>query len=148
MWCKILADLVLVIHFVWIMFMLSGFLLTVTAFCRLYLFRRDSERWNRFLDRWFFRTFHLCGIIYIGLLAILGKYCPLTLLENTLRAKYNPEMVYPGSFIIYYLEKLVYPSVHPLIILIPTIAAALLTIIAYIFRPPKMIGHYFRRLFC
>jgi len=34
---------------------------------------------------------HFCSAVYI--LAILGKYCPLTLLENTLRAKYNPEMV-------------------------------------------------------
>ncbi len=62
-----------------------------------------------FLDWWLFRTVHLCGIVYVGLLAILGKYCPLTILENILRAKYNPNLSYPGSFIVHYIEKLVYP---------------------------------------
>ena len=130
---KIFADLIVVMHFLWILFMLSGFFLTLKGFFNL-----------KFFDRWLFRTLHLCGILYVGLLALLREYCPLTILENSLRARYNPELTYPGSFIVYYIEKLVYPDVNALIILIPTIFIALVTIVVYIIKPPAKIGKIFR----
>ena len=141
----ILANIVLIVHLLWIIFMLSVFLLTVIAFIRLHLFNGSSERFSRFMDRWLLRTFHLCGIGYVGFLAIMGKYCPLTTLENALRAKHNSSQMYQDSFIAYYLEKLVYPSVPAIVIIIPTVIAALITIIAYIVHPPKKICQYFRK---
>jgi hypothetical protein len=74
----------------------------------------------------------------------MGKYCPLTLWENTLRQRYNPETVYPGSFIVHYVEKLVYPEVNPLIIQIPTIIIAAFTVVVFIIRPPAKIKRMFR----
>ena len=130
---KILADLIVVIHFVWILFMLSGFLLTLSGFF-----------WRRFFDSLLFRILHLCGIIYVGLLALLREYCPLTILENTLRAKYNPDLTYPGSFIVCYVEKLVYPDLNPSIILVPTIFIAVFTIVLFIIKPPTKIGRIFK----
>ena len=59
--------------------MLVGAILTLRGFF-----------YKRFFDWWLFRTLHLCGVIYVGLLAILREYCPLTILEYTLRAEYNP----------------------------------------------------------
>jgi hypothetical protein len=131
---KILADLIVVIHFIWILFMLGGFIFTLWGF-----FRKE------FFDWWLFRVLHLCGIIYVGLLAVLRQYCPLTILENTLRTQYNPELIYPGSFIIYYIEKLVYPDVNFSIILIPTILIALFTVIIFIIKPPVKISRIFKR---
>ena len=123
---KILADLIVITHFAWILFMLAGFILAIASFWR-----------KRFSDWRLFRTLHLCGIIYIGILALLGKYCPLTILENTLKAKYAPELMYPGSFIVHYIEKLVYPDVNPLIIIISTVFIALFTLMAFIINRPK-----------
>ncbi|OIO34705.1 MAG: hypothetical protein CO162_07290 [bacterium (Candidatus Ratteibacteria) CG_4_9_14_3_um_filter_41_21] len=123
---KILADLIVLVHFFWILFMLSGFILTLSGFF-----------WKRFFAMRLFRLLHLFGIIYVALLAILDEYCPLTILENNLRAKYKSSLTYPGSFIAHYLERVVYPDVNPLIIIIPTIFIALFTIAIFILRPPK-----------
>jgi hypothetical protein len=114
---KILADAIVIIHFGWILFMLLGFVLTLRSF-----FRKD------FWDRWLFRTIH-----------IMRRDCPLTLLENALRAKYDPSVAYPGSFMVYYVEKFVYPDVNLWLILIPTAFIAIFSIIIYIVRPPQKI---------
>jgi len=130
----ILADLIVVIHFIWILFMLAGFLLT------LYAFRRKA-----IFDWWVFRTLHLLGIAYVGLLTVLRQHCPLTVLEYSLRTRHDPGLTYPGSFIIYYVEKLVYPGVNPLSIFIPTVMIAVFTIVVFIVRPPARIKGYFNK---
>ena len=124
----ILADLIVVAHLAWILFMLWGFVLTIRGFFHA-----------EFFDRRLFRTVHLCGIVYVSLLAILGSYCPLTILENVLRRRYDPEFAYPGSFIVHYIEKIVYPDVQPFIILIPTVTIAVFTLVTFIVRPPRRI---------
>jgi len=125
---RIFADSVIVVHFLFILFMLLGFLLTLYAV----LFR------EKFFDRWVFRSLHLLGIFYVASLSILGKYCPLTILENELRSRYAMSSVYSGSFIVHYLEKLVYPDVNPLVIQIPTVFIAIFTIMVFIIKPPKI----------
>jgi hypothetical protein len=133
---KLLADLIVVVHFAWILFMLIGFVLTLLGFW-----------WKRFFDKWLFRTLHLLGIVYVGLLAVLREYCPLTVLENALREKYDPYLTYPGSFIVHYLQRLVYPDIQPLMILIPTMIIAIFTILVFIFRPPRKIKRIFVKFF-
>ena len=102
---KTLADIMVVMHFVWVLFMLTGFILTLCGFF-----------WRGFFDKWLFRTIHAGGILFVSILAVLGKYCPLTLWENSLRAKYDPSLVYAGSCIIHYVQKFLYPEINPLII--------------------------------
>jgi len=126
---KIFADTIIVVHFLFILFMLLGFLLTLYAI----LFR------ERFFDWWLFRSLHLLGIFYVACLSILSKYCPLTLLENQLMSRYESSSVYSGSFIVHYLEKLIYPDVNPLTIQIPTIFIAIFTIVVLMVKPPKKI---------
>lgn len=123
---KILADIIVITHFLVILFMFLGFFLTLKGFFN-----------SKFFDKWLFRTLHLFGMVYIGLLAVLRQYCPLTIMENTLRARYNPELTYPGSFIVYYIEKLVYPDINPVMIIIPTTTLAVFTLVVFIIRPPK-----------
>jgi len=127
---KIFADATIVAHFLFILFMLFGFLFTVYA-----LFFRQ-----KFFDWWLFRSLHLIGILYVASLSILGKYCPLTLLENELRSRYEVSSVYSGSFIVHYFENLIYPDVNPLIIQIPTILIATFTIVVFVVKPPKKKG--------
>ncbi len=126
MFYRIMADLMVVVHFGWICFMLLGFALTVRAF-----------RKPAFFDRWLFRTIHLAGIFFVAILEIFGKYCPLTLWENALRRHYDPSHEYPGSFIAQYILKLIYPDVDLAVIIIPTILIALFTIVVFILRPPE-----------
>jgi len=133
MFYQILADLIMVIHLTWILFMLWGFVLTIRGFF-----------YPKFFDRWLFRTAHLLGILFVVTLEILGKYCPLTLWENALRSHYNPETDYPGSFIIKQIEQLIYPDVPPLVVIIPTVLIAAFTLAAYILKPPAKLRTLFK----
>ncbi|MCD6107100.1 MAG: DUF2784 domain-containing protein [Caldisericaceae bacterium] len=132
---KILADTIVIIHFAWILFMLIGFIVTLCSFSK-----------KKFWDRWLFRTIHLFGIVYVSSLAIMRKDCPLTLLENALRAKYNSALIYPGSFMVYYVEKFVYPDVNLFLILIPTAFIAIFSIAIFIIKPPAKIKLIFKQI--
>lgn len=129
---KIFADFLVFLHLLWIIFMIGGFFLIVIGF-----FRGD------FLDRWIFRTLHLLGIIYIGILAVLREYCPLTIWENTLRNMHEAGTGYPGSFIGHYIQKIVYPNVNPDILRFTTALMGILTVIFFILRPPQRIKEFF-----
>jgi Protein of Unknown function (DUF2784) len=50
----------------------------------------------------------MSGLGFAVFLQIFGWYCPLTYLEIWLRGKHDPSVTYKGSFIIHYVEKLVY----------------------------------------
>ena len=72
--------------------------------------------WGLFFDRkllgyFWLRLIHFAGIIFVFSLELLGKYCPLTLLENYLYRIGEFRSAYRGSFIVHYLEKIVYPDV-------------------------------------
>lgn len=125
---KIIADIIVVIHFIWIIFMLLGFFLTIYGF-----FRKE------FFDWWLFRTLHLSGILFVGLLTALRRFCPLTILENLSRARYSSESTYPGSFIVHYIEKLVYPDVNQTLLRLGTVFVAVFALVVYITRPPAKI---------
>lgn len=131
---KLLADLIVIAHLGWILFMLAGFIFALCGFLR-----------KEFFEWWLFRTLHLIGIAYVSTLAMLGEYCPLTTWENALRAKYDPGLTYPGSFMVHYFEKFIYPDVHPLIIRIPTTLVAVVTVLIFIIRPPEKIKRIFKQ---
>ncbi len=126
---QILADITLIFHLGWIIFMLYGFALTVRAFWR-----------PAFWDRWIFRTVHLAGIVFVAGLEILGKYCPLTIWENDLRRNLEPTAEHPGQFVLGLIERLIYPDVNPLVYQIPTFGIALFTLVMFVLRPPKRLG--------
>ena len=128
MFYKITADIIVVLHLIWIIFMLLGFFLTIYGFLK-----------KEFFDWWLFRTLHLSGILFVGMLTILRRFCPLTILENLSRARYSPESTYPGSFIVHYIEKLVYPDVNQTLLRLGTVFVAIFILVVYIFKPPTKI---------
>ena len=83
---KILADIVVLIHFLWIVFLFFG------AF------------WG--IKNKAGRIFHLSGLAFAFILQIFDWYCPLTHLEVWLRSKHSPFLTYAASFIIHYVEKI------------------------------------------
>jgi hypothetical protein len=84
-----LADLVLVIHFLFVLFVVLGGLLVL--------------RWPRLA------YVHVPVAIYGALIELVGWICPLTPLENSLRARAG-ETGYEGSFIEHYILPVLYPS--------------------------------------
>ena len=88
MWYRAGADLVVVIHLLFIGFIVGGIFL--------------SWRWPLII--WA----HIPAVIYGALVEFLGFICPLTLLENGLRQRAG-EAGYQGGFISHYLVKVIYP---------------------------------------
>ena len=93
------------------------------------------------------RTVHIAGIGYVATLAVIGRYCPMTMLENFFRRHHDPASTYPGGFIIHYVERLVYPDVPALAILIPTIVIAVLTVLMFAVRAPVKVKETICRIF-
>jgi Protein of Unknown function (DUF2784) len=88
---RVLADLVILAHFAWILFLVFGFFFAL----------RGSR----------IAFIHLGGLAFALLLNLKGWYCPLTLLENYLYALCNPDLGYGGSFLARYLVEIMYPAV-------------------------------------
>ena len=82
------ADLVLLIHFAIVLFVVGGLLLIVLG---------NFLRWS-WVNHWLFRAMHLLAISVVVLESWLGIECPLTTLENWLRLQAG-QGVYQGSFI-------------------------------------------------
>jgi hypothetical protein len=130
-----LADTFTVIHFIWILFMLAGFFWTVAA----------PFVHRRFFDFFWFRSLHAAGILIVVVYSLSDKYCPLTVWENFFRQKAGAE--YAGGFIQHYLEKLVYPDLTPVWIGAGTAAVAIVSIGAYLARPPQKVKDWSKKIF-
>jgi hypothetical protein len=98
---KILADMVVLAHFVWILFLLLG------------AFWGTKSRTVK--------MFHISGLLFAFLIHITDWYCPLTYLEVWLRSKHAPSIAYTGSFIIYYVEKIIYLEISHFLLIVFTI---------------------------
>ena len=89
MWYDLLADLVLLLHVAFVGFVLLGGLLAL--------------KWRRVM--WM----HLPAAAWGAIVELTGWICPLTPLENWLRAQAG-ETRYNGDFIAYYLLPILYPD--------------------------------------
>src|SRR4051794_39846676 len=86
---RLSADLVLMVHLAFVLFVVLGGLLIA--------------RWPRLT--WF----HLTAVFWGALIEFAGFVCPLTPLEVTLR-KLAGESGYEGDFIGHYVSAVLYPS--------------------------------------
>jgi Protein of Unknown function (DUF2784) len=86
-----LVETTLIVHFLWILFLLFGFVFALKGSKIAYV--------------------HLGGLLFALVLNALGWYCPLTHLENYFRSLQDARSVYSGSFIARGLEKFVYPDI-------------------------------------
>jgi hypothetical protein len=86
---RALADLILALHFVFVLFVVLGGLLVL--------------RWPRIA--WL----HIPAAIWGVLIEYTGWICPLTPLENSLRTR-GGEAGYNGGFIEHYIQPLLYPA--------------------------------------
>jgi hypothetical protein len=92
-----LADTILVVHFLFIAFVLGGQgCILVGAFRRWAWIRRRG-----------FRVSQLVAIAVVVVQSWVGMVCPLTLWESTCR-RTSGETTYTGTFVSYWVSKLVY----------------------------------------
>ena len=91
------ADAVLLLHVLFVVFVVVGLLLVIAG-------RLLSWDWVR---NWWFRVIHLGAIGVVVLQAWLGVICPLTRLEMYLRDKAG-DTTYGGSFVSHWLEAILY----------------------------------------
>ena len=87
-----LADVVMLFHFIFILFVILG---------ALFCFRWS---WVMFL--------HVPTVLWAAWIQFKGGYCPLTPLENWLRAQHGDHR-YETGFIEHYIGSLIYPGGIP-----------------------------------
>ncbi|GAB5451494.1 MAG: hypothetical protein Hals2KO_18220 [Halioglobus sp.] len=95
----ILADAVLVAHFLFVVFVVMGLAMIFVGYFR---------RWHWVRNLWF-RLLHLAAIAVVVAQAWAGVICPLTTWEMALRARAGAE-TYAGSFIQHWLQSILYYS--------------------------------------
>ncbi len=91
------ADTVLLLHVLFVVFVVTGLILILAG-------KLLSWAWVR---NWWFRVIHLAAIGVVVMQSWLGVICPLTSLEMYLRDKAG-DATYAGSFVAHWLESILY----------------------------------------
>ncbi len=99
---KVAADLVVIFHLLWILFIIFGALIG----------------WRVTWVKWL----HVGALTFSVCLQLFGWICPLTYLEVWLRQRHDPALGYAGDFLVYYAERLVYLRVPRETVFIATLA--------------------------
>jgi len=117
---NILADFILVVHFVWILFVIlalpTALLLKLTRL----------------------RIIHTIALIFTIIMQATRTLCPLTIIEEYLRREESATFSYDGSFIITWLRKLIYIEdlgVSLLVVYILTAIFLIFTFTSYLIWP-------------
>ena len=105
-----LATSVLFLHALFILWVVSGALLTRS---------RPILRW-----------LHIASLVWGILTELLPWPCPLTVLENWLEAKAGVQP-YQGGFLLHYLDKLVYPDISPTVLTVAGVIICTLNLAFY-----------------
>ncbi len=122
----VLADAVLGLHGLYILFVVGGLLLTLVGWWH-------GWQWTR--NIWF-RLLHLAAIGLVVLEAWCGVACPLTVLESHLRALAGAPG-YATSFVGHWLQRLVFYQAPGWFFTALYTVFALLVTIVFVFYPPR-----------
>ena len=100
---SLIADIVLILHFGFVIFITSGFFMIPIGY-------RLNWKWitNRKL-----RLFHFGMMAFVTLETLLGINCPLTVIENSIR-DVNQDIL----FVSYWIRQLIYWDVPKVVFLI------------------------------
>ena len=120
-----LANGVLIAHVGIVVFIAGGLALTLAGgLC--------GWQWVR---KFWFRVLHLVGIGYIAIEAWLGIVCPLTTLEQWLRAQAG-QAQYAGDFVAYWLRKFMFYEAQPWVFIAAYSGVGLFVVICWLVWPP------------
>jgi hypothetical protein len=117
-----IADLLVVVHFAIVVYIVGGLLAVWTGAAL-------GWRWVR--DPWF-RYSHLAAIAYVAAEALLGIACPLTVWEDLLRGGARPD-----SFLGRWVQRLLYYDAPEWVFTAAYLAWALATLATLRLVPPR-----------
>ena len=123
---QLLADAVLMLHVGVVVFVMGGLLLIIIG---------NLLGWRRVNNVWF-RLVHLLAIAVVILQAWLGALCPLTYLEMWLRTQAHAT-TYTGSFIQYWLQRLLYFDVPSWVFMFAYTLFGVLVLVVWWVYPPS-----------
>lgn len=122
---RALADIVLITHVSFVAFVIVGLLL---------IWIGGIFRWGWIRNPWF-RSAHLAAIGLVVVQVWLGVICPLTTLEMYLREQAG-DTTYGGTFIAYWLQKLLFYEAPPWVFMVCYTAFGLAVVGSWLrFRP-------------
>jgi len=125
-----LADVVLIVHFAFVLFVVGGLALT-------WIGAAAGWRWVR---NFLFRAAHLAAIVLVAAEALAGIWCPLTLWEAQLRGERAEK-----SFIAHWIHRVLYYDFPEWVFTIAYVAfAAAVAATWYFVRPLKKSGTHQR----
>ena len=122
----LLADAVLIIHAVFVAFVVIGLLLIVIG---------NHLGWG-FVNRYGFRALHLTAIGVVVVESWFGIECPLTALENWLRFKAGVS-VYQTSFIEHWVGGLIFYNAPEIVFTLIYTAFAAMVVATWWRYPPR-----------
>lgn len=125
-WLLLAADGLLIIHALFIAFVVFGLVFIIAGLVR-------EWRWVR--NPWF-RFIHLGAIGIVVIQAWLNIICPLTIWENNLREKAG-EATYAGSFIQHWLHKLIFYQAETWVFTLCYTVFGALVVLAWYLAPPS-----------
>ena len=122
---SLISDVVLVFHFLIIMFITTGFFLVPIGYKMGWLW----------LSNFKLRSTHLGLICFISSEAIIGMTCPLTIIENIFN-----ENQYSQSFIKFWISKIIYWDFPTIFFIILYSSCASWTVLMWKIFPPRKIN--------
>ena len=123
---QVLADGVLLVHVLFVVFVVGGLLLILVG---------GIKQWY-WVRNWWFRAVHLGCISIVVAQSWLGLICPLTNLEMRLRLE-GGKGQYEGSFIQYWLERILYYEAPAWIFVIVYSLFGCLVLFSWVRYPPQ-----------
>jgi hypothetical protein len=118
----LLADAILVIHFLFALFVVGSLpLIWIGSWMGLRFARNRS-----------FRLLHLMSIVFVAGESLIGMVCPLTSLEDALRGTGDG-----GSFIQRWLHRILYYNFPEWILTVAYVLFAFLVALTYVLVPPR-----------
>lgn len=123
---RIGADLTVVIHFSFVMFVLLGQILILIG---------ALAGWN-WIRNFKFRMIHLVSILFVVLESLLGIICPLTTWEKWLRDQAG-ETSYQGDFIAAWVHEVLFFEPNPALFTLCYSLFGLLVLITFFLAPPR-----------
>jgi hypothetical protein len=123
----ILADFVLAIHFLFVLFVVGGLL-------AIWLGAALGWGWVRNLR---FRIAHLTAILFVTTESLVGIACPLTAWEDLLRQAEAGQ----GSFMHRWIGRLLYYNLPEWMFTVAYVLFALLVLASFLLVRPRQSGH-------
>ena len=120
------ADIILLLHVLFVAFVVIGLLLIFIGKIRYWLWIRNP----------WFRLIHLAAIAVVVVQSWLGLICPLTTVEMALRSQAN-DTVYAGSFISHWLENILYYQLPAWVFVVSYMVFAAIVVASWFWIRPR-----------